>query len=124
MASGLRLPVGVGANGGAAIVSGDAQATKIIWTALSDCDNQNAFQQDLGLGSDLVFDAPESANRGKIIRKLYAIFDEFERDMLYRLERGTIQFEHDPRTQELVLSFQYINLESDDVKEFRKVLSE
>ena len=56
MATGLSLPVGVDGSGGAALVSVDENDSKIIRTALGDCDNAHAYQQELGLSSGMIYD--------------------------------------------------------------------
>jgi hypothetical protein len=122
MGRGLQLPIGVGPGGGSVVIDGDEQAAKIIWTALSDCDNDNAFQQDIGLGVDMVFDVQSPESRGKILRRLYAIFRDFERNNLYSLVRSSVKWRDNPAMQETELEFNFVNLESDELSTFRRVI--
>lgn len=117
---GLRIPLGVTKQGRSATVSGDTQDQKIINTALSGNDNLNAFQQDPGLGEDMVFDLSDPVVRGKIMGRLRDVFNDFEAQNRYRLLEDTIEWEEDPANQELNVRFKYHNLETDDVKDFEK----
>lgn len=117
---GLRLPVGVTKQGRAATLRDDDQDFKIIGIALSGNDNLNAFQQDPGLGGDMVFDASDPIVRGRIMVRLRTVFNDFELQNRYRLLEDTIQWIEDPKEQTLALQFRYHNLETDDVKDFTK----
>lgn len=121
MTVGLAIPVGVDGTGGAGMVSGEDNDKKLIMEALSDCDNENAFQQDLGLGSDIVFDINDDRVRQKVLRKLYAIFEDFEANHKYRLVRNTIKWADTTKEGEMTLEFKYLNLETDETSEFKRV---
>jgi hypothetical protein len=120
---GLRLPVGVGANGGAAMVDGDENDMKIITIALGSSENENAFQQDITLGEDMVFDLSDPTIRARILRRLYAIFEVFRVKKRFKLKKETISWEEDSKTQELIMSFKYVNLESDEEILFRRAFT-
>lgn len=117
---GLRIPIGVNKQGRSATLTGDPQDQKIINTGLSGNDNLNAFQQDPGLGEDMVFDLTDPVVRGKIMVRLRDVFTDFEAQNRYRLLEDTIKWDEDPAKQELNLSFKYHNLETDDPKDFDK----
>jgi len=121
MTKGIAIPVGVDGSGGAALVDGEDNDRKLISVALSDCDNENAFQQDLGLGSDIVFDINDSRSRQKVLRKLYAIFDDFEANHKYKLMRDTIKWTESPEEGSMALEFKYLDLETDETSEFKRV---
>jgi hypothetical protein len=120
MARGLALPVGVDGTGGAAVVEGEDNDRKIIFTALCDCDSEHAFQQDLGLGSGMVFDINDEVVRASILSRAYDIFDQFEKQKRYKLKKDSIKWTTDAVKQELVLEFMYVNLESDEEKVFMR----
>lgn len=120
---GLKIPVGVNSHGGAALVSGDVNDEKIIMIALGSSENDNAFQQDITLGETMIFDLNDPTIRAKILRKLYGIFNEFRTKKRFELKKDTVTWEEDPRKQELTLSFQYTNLESDEDILFRRTFT-
>ncbi len=120
---GLRLPIGVGANGGAALIDGDVNDMKIITIALGSSENENAFQQDITLGEDMLFDLNDPTIRARILRRLYAIFEVFRVKKRFKLKNETIRWEENPITQELTLEFKYVNLESDEEILFRRAFN-
>lgn len=124
MAKGLALPVGVTSAGGARLSERDEHADQIIFTALSDNDNRNAFQQDLGLGIDMIFGVESAALRAQILRRITNIFRTFEQLELFKLVSESIEFNSNPGTGDLDLTFKYINLESDEVKLFSRTLQD
>jgi len=112
MARGLKVPVGVDATGGTAWVSGEENDRKTIFTALGDCDSENAFQQELGLGVDMIFDPLDETVRARILRRLKDIFRIFEEADRYKLLPETISWTEGDG--ELTLEFKYLNLETDE----------
>jgi hypothetical protein len=119
MANGLKIPVGVNALGRTATVSADTCATQTIMTALTDCDNENAFQQDLGLGSGMVFAVNDIKLRATILQRLREIFAQFVKERKYKLLEETISW--DDTGEELRLDFHYLDMESDEEKPFQKI---
>jgi len=119
MATGLKIPVGVNALGGTAVVSADDSTTQTIMTSLTDCDNENAFQQFLGLGSGMVFAVNDVKLRATITQRLREIFAEFVKERKYKLLEETIQW--DDTGEELKLDFRYLDMESDEEKPFQKI---
>jgi len=122
MAKGLKLPVGVDATGGTAMVEGEDNNKQVIFTALSDCDNENAFQQALGLGTDMIFDINDPIARADILRKVTSLFQEFEALHRFKLLTDTVRWTHEKEGQ-LTLEFIYHDLESDEQKPFAKSFS-
>ena len=123
MPTGLKLPVGVNSSGGASLVDGDENDNKIILLSLGSDDNENAFQQDIGLSQQMIFDVSDPAVRGRIINRLRQIFRTFEAQQRFRLFAASIKWIEDSNEQELILEFKYLNLETDEVNTFREDLS-
>ena len=116
MARGLKVPIGVDITGGAAWVDGEENDRKTIFTALGDCDSENAFQQGLGLGIGMIFDPSDETVRAKILRRLKSIFRVFEEADRYKLLTETISWSR--KEGELTLEFRYLNLETDEELSF------
>jgi len=118
MARGLQVPVGVDITGGTAWVSGEENDRKTIFTALGDCDSENAFQQELGLGIGMIFDPNDETVRARILRRLKNIFRIFEEADRYKLLTETILWSS--VEGELTLEFKYLNLETDEERSFTR----
>ena len=103
------------------MVDGEDNNKQIIMTALSDCDNEHAFQQDLGLGADMIFDISDPAERARILRKVTAIFDRFEAQHRFRLLTDTIRWS--VAEGDLTLEFMYHDIESDEDKPFARTFT-
>jgi hypothetical protein len=114
---GLALPVGVNKRGSTKTVTSDANDRKIIAIGISDCHNSHAYQQDPGLGSDHIFALNDGAVRGIIIQRLRDIFADFENQNRYKLKEETTAWTEDGG--ELILDFDYFNIESDEEKHFK-----
>jgi hypothetical protein len=123
MATGLAMPVGVGQDGGARLSEGDANDDKIIRLALGDDANEHAFQQNVGVGADMVFGISDELLQSQIMRRVNDVFRRFEAQKRYTLQRNTITWSQDSGTQELILEFKYIALESDREQTFRESFS-
>ncbi len=122
MPRGLAIPVAVGQNGGARLVEGDENDTKIILLALMGDDNDNAFQQNIGMGSGMIFDIADPLVRIKVLSRLRSIFRRFEQQKRFRLREETLKFTN-PNEGEQAMEFKYVNLESDEEKDFRNSFS-
>lgn len=124
MSKGLRVPVGVDSRGKAAVVDSDENNDKIIKIALGDGDNDNAFEQDQALDEDMIFNISDPIEQARIITKITRIFERFENvEKRFRLMQDTIEWTSDDvdlDQGELKLKFRYIDLESDEVKNFEK----
>ena len=118
MATGLKIPLGVAPNGGAALVDGDENDTKIIKTALANGDNENAFQQDITLGRQMVFDINDPLAKSKIVVKIKRIFARFRAEKRYNLLNNTLKWIDDDEEQTATLQLRYLNMESDETQEF------
>lgn len=121
MATGLSIPVGVDNQGGARLVSGDENDSKIIRLALGDDDNENAFQQNIGLGVGSIFGISDELIRSKILRRLHEVFRRFQAQKRFILRPNTVKWVRDEnQNQELTLEFRYVSMESDEEKLFRQ----
>lgn len=123
MPKGLRIPVQVDRAGRTATVEGDDLNRQLISIALADDENENAFQQQIGLGEAMVFDKDTPALRAKVLRRLFTIFVDFEARKLFQLVRETIEWGNDPESGDLFLGFYYIDLESDQPQFFKKAFT-
>lgn len=123
MPTGLAMPVGVGPDGGARLAVGDANDDKIIRLALGDDANENAFQQNVGVGADMVFGQSDELLQASIMRRLGEVFKRFEAQRRYIIKRETIVWSRDTETQELILQFKYVSLESESEQTYRDSFS-
>jgi hypothetical protein len=111
MATGLALPVGA-QQGRASLASGEDQLQKILLTALADCDNENPYQQGLGIDTSVVFDINDYETQAYIRRHISEVFSRFEAEGRARLQSGSPNFAIDSETQELVATINYVNLKT------------
>lgn len=123
MPVGLSIPVGVNQKGGARLTSGDENDHKIIMASLGSDDNENAFQQNIGLGEDIVFDIADEAVQATITRRLIEMFRRFQSQQRYILRPETIRWEYDSSNQVMYLAFKYVQVESDREQDFRQQFS-
>lgn len=114
MPSGLAVPIGVGPTGGAKISSGDEQADKIVRLTLGDDESDNPFHAFLGLDQH-IFELPSTQRRGVILTKIREKFDELERLRRFRLLPETITWDTSAEAEETLI-FQYVDLESDEIR--------
>lgn len=121
MSKGLRLPVGVNKAGGAAVVEGEANNRKILFTALGDCGNENAFQQGLGIPLDIIFGGNDAARHPLVTRQIRKIFDQFAVEKRFKLITESVTL--DPDGPELNLGLKYIDIEADEERPFSKFLN-
>ena len=123
MATGLAMPVGVGPSGGARLSSGDENDDKVLRLALGDDSNENAFQQHIGVGADMVFGMSDELLQASIMRRVNQVFQRFEAQKRFVLKRDTIRWSKDSNAQELSLEFRYVSIESDSELTFRENFS-
>lgn len=120
MATGIAVPVGVNEAGGVRLSTGSENSDKIVKLALASDENENAFQQNIGLGIGMIFDINDPTLRARIMGRIFDVFRRFEAQRRYRLRQNTIRWEENPAEQELILTFQYVDLEADDERLFRQ----
>lgn len=120
MSTGLGMPVGVDNGGGARLVKGSENDDKIIRLALGDDANENAFQQNIGVGADMIFGTADEQQQARIMRRVNAVFARFEAQKRFLLRRNTVKWTRDSTNQELILEFQYVSVEADEERDFRQ----
>lgn len=118
MSRGLAVPVGVNKLGATVMLEGDEDAAKTISLALSDNDSDNAFQQGIGLDHGQVFAGADSRSRALILSSLYRLFAVFEKEKKFKLKTDTIKWGQAEGEQ--ILTFKYVDMESDEVLGFQK----
>lgn len=123
MPVGLKLPLQLSSTGGFALVDSDENDFKIIKMALMSDENENAFQQDIGFGSGMIFGLNDSVLRSRLNSKLRIIFRRFETQKRYKLLPSTVKWTQDLNNQEFVLEFRFISLESDEERTFTNSFS-
>jgi len=121
MATGLRVPVGVNKSGGAAVDTDVVEhKKKLLFQAFSQGGDKNAFQ-NLGLDPTLIFSVKdeffESRARSEVIR----IMGNFV-EIMELAPDVPITFE-DTAEGEIELSFDYVDLEVDEIQTFTKKFS-
>lgn len=117
MPTGLKVPVRVSQSGGAAIETSEPeQLKKMLFLALSEGDDDNPFQL-LGLPGNLIFQVQGSAFRGKAERALNNVLAKFADRISLRPDEP-IKFE-EKGDGEIEMSFEYIDLLTDKVEDFR-----
>jgi hypothetical protein len=124
MPKGLAMPVGVSPTGGALLVEGSENDNKIVMLALGDDSNDNAFEQDRGLGVAMLFDFNDPAARPQIMSRLRRVFDRFKLQKRYELVEDSITWltNYEDKTVEegsLVLEFRYLSLEANEERLLR-----
>jgi len=120
MSTGLAMPVGVDNGGGARLVEGSENDDKIVRLALGDDANENAFQQNIGVGADMIFGTADEQQQARIMRRVNAVFARFEAQKRFLLRRNTVKWTRDSTNQELILEFQYVSVEADEERDFRQ----
>jgi hypothetical protein len=114
------MPVGVDNGGGARLVEGSENDDKIVRLALGDDANENAFQQNIGVGADMIFGTADEQQQARIMRRVNAVFARFEAQKRFLLRRNTVKWTRDSTNQELILEFQYVSVEADEERDFRQ----
>jgi hypothetical protein len=123
MPTGLAMPVGVNQGGGARLSSGDENDDKIIRLAMGDDGNENAFQQNVGVGADMIFGQGDQVLQASIMRRINDVFKRFEAAKRFVLRRNTIKWSQNSATQEMSVEFKYLSIESDREQTFRDSFS-
>jgi len=124
MPKGLRIPFQANSKGGLSTIEGDENDTQVIMTYLGDGDNENAFQQNVTLGIDMVFDIADPLMRPRVHTRLLRIFEYLESRNRFKLLEETIKWdESDIANGNMILSFRYLNLESDEPNTYEQKFS-
>ena len=116
MPTGLKIPVGVNKAGGAAIESDESeQLKKLLILALSEGGDDNPFQV-LGLPADLIFSIKDTAFRGRAAQAVNRVLQKFQETIRINPTKP-VTFVEDSEG-EVELQFEYIDLQTNQVKEF------
>lgn len=105
------------------MIESDELNHQLIAISLTDDENENAFQQQIGLGEAMIFGQDTPALRAQILRRLFTIFLDFETRKTFQLVRETIEWSKDTENGDLILKFYYIDLESDQPQFFKKAFT-
>jgi len=98
------------------LCTGDDNDIKVIKAALNSGDNENAFQQNITLGEDMIFGMSDPLIRSRITVKIRQIFEVFYEQHRFKLLVDTIKWTDEAEV--VNLTFRYLNLESDEEKEY------
>lgn len=110
--TGIDVPVASDGRGRLALTSGNEQLSKLISLNLADLESANPFQQDLGLGPDVVFSVGDEKLRLEMRRRIRALFRRLQLADRARLAKEPT-FSQDSEKQELTVDIDYINIEED-----------
>jgi len=120
MPTGFKLPLKENASGGIALSKGDENNDKIVKLGLAATDNLNSFQQNIGIGQDMIFDLGDPALRGLLVVKIKKLFARFELQKRFKLLTDTLQWSEISNSGELQLKFRYMDIETEEEKLFSK----
>jgi len=110
MATGIAIPFQANGRGRLLLVSGEDQLRKIILLNLMNLESDNPFQQDIGLGGEMIFAVQSNELKGELRRRVNAFFRRLQLQNRARLAKPPV-FEERPESQELEMIISYINLE-------------
>lgn len=117
------MPLGVSPKGGGATVEFSENDHKIVSLALGDDTNDNAFQQNIGLGPSVIFDINDDNLKARLMQRIRFIFDRFKVQRRYELINDTIRWVGPDQGAEegsLILEFKYFSLEANEERLFRR----
>lgn len=120
MATGLAIPLIANTTGGMQLVSGDENDSKVIRATLGSDENENAFQQGIGMGDGMIFDFADPTTRNRIETRLIDIFRRFQVLRRFILRGETLKWTEIPDAGEMELSFRFVNVETDQEHNFRQ----
>lgn len=108
--NGIAVPFSSDGRGRLALVSGDEQLRKIIICGLMDCENENPFNQDIGLGSQMIFAQNIDSLQADLRRRINALFRRLQLADRARLA-SPVKFTVNSAEQELECDVHYLNIE-------------
>jgi hypothetical protein len=117
VASGLAIPIRT-LNGRLTLQSGERQTGKVILLAMGDGDNENPFNDDVGIQYP-VFDLNNPSTQAVVQREIEQHFARFEADLKARLV--DIQFVAEAEG-ELTVRIRYQDLETDEEQDVTKTV--
>jgi len=115
---GIENPIVIDKKGGVKVVEGDGYIRSLLRTALGSGESNNPFQ-DIGLGEFMIFDIDGQEIQDLILGKINDIFDEFRELELADLAVTDDNLKFSKNTNgQIELDLHYINLETDEIREF------
>lgn len=124
MAKGLSVPLRVSKGGGAAKEQEDSQLDKLVVLAMQEGGDNNPFQ-DLGMKPKIIFRINDDAAKFDVVDDIKRILKSFEG----RVELGpngiVVDEKSNPQLEEgeSNVSFEYINLDINEAREFAELLT-
>lgn len=119
MATGLSIPVRTNIAGGSQKVTSSEQTKKMLFLALSEGDDNNPFQ-DIGLRPSVIYQQPGPIANAEIRLEVERILKKFENKIVVSPTKP-ITVKQDGNV--LLVEFDYIDLEINQVQEFNKALT-
>ena len=119
MAEGFSVPVRVNQGGGVKTEVGTDQLDKIIRLAFSAGDDDNPFQ-DLGISESIIFQVNDPSTHGVLRSRVRAILQKFADRIQLEPSKG-IQIRENA-AGEVNLSFDYIDLETNELRDLTLTL--
>jgi hypothetical protein len=119
MSTGLAVPTRTNTGGGMLLGTGKEQDQTTIKLALGDDYSDNPWQQSIGLGVQHIYAINDSSIRPIVLSRLIPMFQRFEALKRFKLRRETMRWD-DGDEGEHILTFKYIDLETDEEHEFRQ----
>lgn len=114
--TGLTLPFQANGRRRLRVSGGNEQLRKIILLNLGDLESENPFQDDLGLGGDLIFAVNNEELRSDLKLRIDALFRRLLVEDRAKLRKEPT-FEIFQEAQELVVNIEYINIEENRAEE-------
>jgi hypothetical protein len=120
MATGIRIPVGVGVGGRTALVSGSEYTEQLVKVALLDLESDNPFVDQSGL-EDAVFALSDATVRALLQRRVRAKFTQFEAERVARLL--AITFEQGETEGETEMTVAYLDMDTNERREVSRTIT-
>lgn len=119
MTTGLSIPMQVNKGGGAKIEPENTQLDKLVVLALQEGDDDNPFQ-DLGLSPSIIYRVNDDAAKFDAKDEIETVLKSFEGRLKIHDGVKIAEAENNPQTEEgeLHVSFEYINLDVNEAREF------
>ena len=119
---GIAIPFQANGRGGLLLLTGGEQMRKIIFTRLSDCESSNPYQQDIGIGADMIFAINDESLQAELRRRIDLNFSELRAQGRARLLKPPL-FKRKSETQELEVLVQYLDMETNKPEEVKMIFS-
>ena len=120
-ATGVRILLSI-KNGRLELISGDAYKQQLIRVALSNCTNNNPFQ-DIGLGQFMIFELNTQDVESQIRHRVLKIFESFERDHLMKIRNPHSDIKFFSEGSEKYMSLDYFDIETQERQEITVPIS-